>query len=715
MEIGEPIGYDELELSCRRDDKFHGMQFEASTSTLEFYGNAADYLEEQKVLFGLRANVIYRSEISCDGTYEEVYRGRLNFGKFKKTCGTTCRVAVPAEEDSCRVVFKSRFDQKVDIDSTTAFDKITGLPNYAGLGIDMDIPAKALEVGTIGEVGAGSNAINDTVSVGGYWIARPTYETAINDSIDTGQLIPTTDHQHSLDDFDPPISPQLLFEDLITCFPGEFEYSFRHAGTFSIEAVNPIAVVSIKVKVVQWDAEGNIFDDADLIQEITLPYSGEISSLTAPFDETLAGTMTIPDGIGVYSFFEIAFSAPPPDVDFNVTFNPNTRMSITATKLCPDTTAQVYLIHETLSRVVEAVTNRCIRAKSDYYGRIDSQPFAAAEDGCGGLRLLTSGLKLRQAPEDQDKFFASAKDLLEGLNGIDNIGFAIEDDTTMPGFFVLRVEPVDHFYQDAEMLVLDSIPKVETEEQETLHYSKILIGYKKWEVEEVNGLGEPNSNREYRTSLDTISNPLDATSALVTGSYPIEVTRQQSFAKSGAADTSYDNDIFLITLQRNAYDFEVEQGGITSPTNIFDPGTLLNYRLTPARNMLRWAKSVFNSYPNFGSSLYKIFFGSGTGNIVASGELTDSTCKLEAGVLAENQDISPTTFADQSEAIPLWRPEYSTFEYPLSVAQYQQLKANPYGYISYQCGNGEYEKAFIKEIKFKVAKGKATFTLIKKW
>lgn len=305
--------------------------------------------------------------------------------------------------------------------------------------------------------------------------------------------------------------------------------------------------------------------------------------------------------------------------------------------------------------------------------------------------------------------------MLEGLNGIDNIGFSIEDDTTIPGYFVLRVEPVGHYYQDTEMLVFDAIPVADDEVQESLHYSKVLIGYKKWEVEEVNGLGEPNSTREYRTSLDTISNTLDVTSALVTGSYPIEVTRQQSFAESGAADTSYDNDIFLITLERNAYGFAVEQGGITSPSNIFDPATLLNYRLTPARNMMRWAKSVLNSYPNLGGSSHRIFFGSGTGNITASGELTDPTCKLEAGVLAENQDISPTTFADQAEATPLWRPEFSTFEYPLSVAQYQQLKANPYGYISHQCGNGAYEQSFIQEIKFKVAKGKATFTLKKKW
>lgn len=716
IEIDEPIGYNELELSTKRDDKYHGMQFEASTSTLEFYGNGALYLQNQKALYGLRANVIYRSEIACDNDeFEEVYRGRLNFGKYKETCGNTCRVSLPAEEDNCAVIFKSRFDQKVDIDSVTAFDKLTGLPTYAGLGITIDIPAKALEVGTVGNVGPGSNAINDTVSIGSYWIARPTYEVTENDSIDTGHLFPSVDKQAFPDDFAAPISPQLLFDDIITCFPGTFTYEFRNAGNILLEAEDePFLIQSIKSKAVQWDGVGNIFENAVLIDEIEIEGTVGGFDYSTDFDATHSGTMAIPEGIGVYSFIEIAFAVPD-DMFINLTYNPNTRMSITATKLCPDTPAQVYMVHETLSRVAEAITNRCLRIRSDYYGRIDSQPFAADTDGCGSLRVLTSGLKLRQAPDDQDKFFASMKDLLEGLNGIDNIGFAIQEDDTIPGFFVLRVEPMEYFYQDTEMLVLDSIPIADSEVQETLFYSKVLIGYKRWEVEEVNGLGEPNSNREYRTSLDTISNPLDATSAFVTGSYPIEVTRQQSFAESGAADTTYDNDIFLICVTRNAYDFEVEQGGITSPANIFDPATLLNFRLTPVRNLFRWAKSIFNSYPNISSSLDRLFFSSGTGNIIAEGQLTDSDCRLENGNVAENQDLSINNFANTADATPLYRPEYVTFEYPLSVAQYRMLKALPYGYISYQCGSSAYEKGFIQEIKFQVAKGIATFTLKKQW
>lgn len=714
-EIDEPIGWSDIQLSMKRDETYHGMQFEASLTSLQFYGEAADLLMTERALNRVQANVIFRAEVSCENdTWEEVYRGRLNFGKFKRLCGKTCLVSIPPEEDSCRVIFKARFDQKVDIDATVAFDKITGLPTYTWLGQTIEIPAKALEVGTVGQVGAGSDAVNRLLSVSGIWMVRPTYEVVGDDSIDTGQLDPISNQQLFPADFEIPLTPQLLFEDQIDCFNGEFPYEIRNAGVINVQG--PVALI-VSSQLIQWDGEGTLTDDGTILETTEIiPLTVYPGDALINFDVTHSDTMAIPDGEGVYSVIRIDFETGGfDDKTFNITFNPNTSFSITARKLCPATDAQVYLIHETLSKTVEAVTNRCIRARSDYYGRIDSEPFAAPVDGCGGLRLLTSGLKLRQAPTDQAKFFPSCKDLMEGLNAVDNIGFSIDEDPDIAGKFIWRVEDVAYFYQNSELLFCDFVPIGEAEEQESGYYSRILIGYKKWEVEEVNGLGEPNSNREYRTSIDTINNTLDRTSAIVTGSYAIEITRQQSFAESGAADTSYDNDTFMICLVRDPYGFHVEQGNITGAANLFDPATILNYRLTPVRNLMRWAKSIFNSYANLGNTSSRLFFSSGTGNFIAEGMLDDETCRIESHVIAENQDIQTSDFAQAADYTPLWRPELITFEYPLSVAQYMTLKANPYGYISFQCGDGPVEQGFIQEINFQLVKGKATFILKRKW
>lgn len=719
LEIEEPRGWGDFQLSMKRDEKYHGMQFEAGVGTLEFFGNAIPYLQAAKALNGIKANVILKSEIACEGgDYEQVYRGRLNFGRYKESCGTTCTISLPAEEESCRVIFKSRFDQKVDLDSTTAFDKITGLSNYTQIGQEITIPAKALQAQIEGYVIEGGDeiVIEPQVTVDGKVIVRPSYADERYNSIQTGQLLPFGNYQSEDDEFAQPISPQLLYEDNLKCFNEDLEYEFRLKGSFTVDSTSGgDDVTSVKLKVVSWDAIGNIFDDAVILHETTLPYSGGVP-VTGTFDQTYSGTLVPVEGATLYGFIE--YDLDPSLIGFytiTTTFDPETYVNISAVKKCPPTQSEVYLIHETLSRVTEAITNRCIRVKSAYYGRIDSQPFAFDEDGCGSLRLLTSGLKLRRAPEDEDKFFASAKELIEGLYAIDNIGFSVDEDDTLPGFYVLRIEPVEYFYQDRELISFDFIPEGDIEVQESMHYSKVLAGYKKWKVEQVNGLGEPNSEREYRTSLDTISNPLDIQSNIVTGSYPIEITRQQSFADTGAADTTYDNDIFLICLTRNAYDFEVEQGGISNDANIFDPGTLLNFRITPVRNLMRWFKSIVNSYVSLGGTDKKLFFSSGTGNITASGLLTEPICRLEAAAIAENQDLWVNSFSNVSDATPLWRPETVSFEYPLSVADYLSLKSDPYGYISYQCGTGSFANGFIKEIRFNVAKGTASFTLIKKW
>lgn len=719
LEIQEPIGWADFELSMKRDDVYHGMQFEVSTGALRFFGIAADYLQTQKDTNGIFSNVTFTAESTCDETYDTIVQGRLNFGKYKDICGNLCVIEVPFEEEGCKVIFKNRFDQKVDVDINIGLDGTSVLPDYAQLGQTIEVPGKALQTAVDGSVSEEGFAISATVlSVTGITLmVRPNYEIQRYSNINTGNLIATSncDAFGDSDDCPGPLSPQLLFEDQIECFDGNFTYASRYKGSFSKEA--GAGLISVKHKIIQWDATGTLPVDGVVVQESTI-YDGLPTPPTGPvsfdFDTTLSGTTTIADGVGFYAVIEVFTTADSGGTEINILFDTETSILIEAIKLCPPSDVQYYMVHELLSRVAEKITNKCLRVKSAYYGRIDSQPFAFDSDGCGSLRLLTSGLKLRNAPDG--KFFVSAKELIGGLNAIDNIGFSIEPDPTIEGKHLLIIEPVDYFYQDFEMLSIDAIASLTNQVQEAMHYAKINVGYKKWEVEQINGLNEFNSTREYRTNADTISTILDITSNLVAGSYPIELTRQQSFADSGAADTTYDNEAFIICLARTAYDFIVEQDGITSPANIFDPATIMNFRISPLRNLMRWFKSIINTYPSITSSASKLFFNAGTGNYLASGMLTDPTCRLENGVITENMNLGINNFANTAEATPSLRNETAAFEYPLSIAQYNQIKANPYGYISYTCGlNTTRVKGFIKEIKFRPARGMANFNLRKKW
>lgn len=728
LAIDEPIGFADFELSMRRDDKTHGMQFEASTGALKFWGTAANYLIDQKKLYGIKANVVFTAHEYCNDPYQpiEEITGRLNFGKFRKICGDQCTVEIPLEEDGCKVIFKNKYDQKVDLDNSIAQDGLTPLPQYAALGIDIDLPAKALDVRAEGYVAATGDAdgITNTPLESGYVHIRPRYQDERFNSIQTGQLAnPVSSFSINQAFGGLPPSPQILFEDNVACFSGPAAYEVRLKGSFTLNGDNDFLWAKLRwleYNFPEDEGPGSLGPEATVIQEFDiLPPTGPGGyprPNTQSYDRTFTGIVNLKYGYGYYAVLELAVL--PGIFTISNTFDAETYFLVSIKKECPTTTTDAYLIHETLSRIAESITNGCVRVKSAYYGRTDSQPFAFAEDGCGALRMLTSGLKIRNAPDG--KFFASIKDVFEGLNPIDNIGFDITTDSDDANRYIMRIESVDFFYQDNEVFVIDHIPEVTSEVQEQMHYARILVGYKKWEVEGVNGLDEFNSNREYRTSLDVVSSTLDITSIFIAGSYPIEITRQQSFAESGAADTKFDNEIFIITLLRQAYDFVVEQGGVSDAENIFDPPTIYNARISPVRNLMRWYKTIAAGYANLGDSANKLWFSAGTGNYNAIMELIagayDALCKMESMPISERQDVFITHFARPADYTPLWQNETAAFEYPLNVAEYKALTTNPYGYISIRCGSsGAYEKAYIKEVKFKPAKGIGNFVLIKKW
>lgn len=718
--IDEPQGFADIILNMKRDDVWHGMFFEASTSDLQFYGDGADYLRDKKETQGMRADVTFRVLQSC-GVYDEpevILEGKLDFRKYSATCGTNCIVSIPVEQTGCIMTLRNRYDQKVDLDSNVAFNKTTALQQYAGLNFEMEIATKELEASVDGSVSEEGDSVSFSVGATDFitnTYIRPTYSTERSNSIATGQLVPVSAWEtdgFALDDS--AISPQLLYEDNIECFDGDFSYSTRKKGNLSITG-GAGTLDNLDLLLVTWDGVGNIFDDHTVVDSVSIA-----TSLAFPvnynFDASVSGTISLPDGIGLYALLAIRTDTSIGATrDYVITFDDDTFFTLSAPKICPATNANVYMVNEALSRVTEAITDGCLKVRSDYYGRTDSEPYASDEDGCGALRILTSGLKLRRSPDG--KFFMSLKDGFEGLRGIDNIGMGIEDNPSIAGAQQLRIEPVEHFYQDEEVLFLPKVPNAVTAVQEQLHYSLIKSGYKKWEVESINGLNEFNSTREYRTSLSTVSNTLDIQSNFIAGGYPWEVTRQQSFAATGQADTKFDNDTFIAVVERDAYGFHIEQGNIENPTNIFSPETAYNWRIRPFYNLMRWFKSIANSYPNLVDTTNKLFFSSGTGNFLAGGEIGGAypECKLENTQKSENRDLYISDFVNPTDAVPLWKPEYMTFKYLLSVAEYRQLKSSPYGYIRVECGNGNFVRGFIQEVRYSLVKGSADFVLKLKW
>jgi hypothetical protein len=751
IEVAQPIGFAEIELSIIRDEKYHGVGFEASTGNLEFSGTGARILRDAKNADGINASVVFRATALCNAYQEEevIVEGRINFGTYQEKCGEDCSVSVGVEEDSCIVVLRNREDQDIDVDSLVAFDKQTPLVPYAAMGIDQVLPAVSLDARI--EASVGEDTVDEheellydlePAYIREYQI-RPTYYDKKYNSLNTAQLDDPTNKVGFIwndegDDVlaDQSLSPIFLMEENTTCYNGVFQPSvdIRIKGTLTVHSDQDDYFLQVIVYIVKIDASYQELPHRKLGND-PANYPGELiantiymesenapTDLVLNFDEVYSNpSLTILPGESLWAYINVTArpaAERPDNMTINVVFDPETSVLVTQDQSCPSTNAQVYMLHETLSRAVESITNNCARVKSAYYGRTESEPFSFPQDGCGGLRFVTSGLKIRKA--EKPFFFTSFKKIIDDLNGIDNIGFGLEDDETNPNKKIVIVEDVEHFYQDEVVLTLEAVPDAVSTLQESMHVSRFLIGYKKWEVERVNGLDEVNSTREYRTNFETLNNILDVRSDFVTGSYAWEITRQQSFASTGAADTKFDNDTFLACVNRAGYNtFTVERGEVADGDNIYSPNTKYNIRITPARNALRWFKSIANGYTNIYNTSNKIFFSSGTGNISACIKLIDTgysdPCVDEAVKLCENQDLSISLFSDVDKGAPIWKNETIDFDYPLSIGEYKLLKQNRYKKIKFQCGLGEYDEGWIKEIKFRPIEGEATFTLIKKY
>jgi hypothetical protein len=94
---------------------------------------------------------------------------------------------------------------------------------------------------------------------------------------------------------------------------------------------------------------------------------------------------------------------------------------------------------------------------------------------------------------------------------------------------------------------------------------------------------------------------------------------------------------------------------------------------------MRWFKSIAAPTPTITNEALK--FTSGTGNYIAESRFADQ-CFIETGLVTENQTVVST---DVVAPTPIWQAIYATFSAPLTMAQFELIKADVYGAIRFRC------------------------------
>lgn len=341
---------------------------------------------------------------------------------------------------------------------------------------------------------------------------------------------------------------------------------------------------------------------------------------------------------------------------------------------------------------------------------------SANTSGIGTQLLLTkvgddSWLLSAHAP-----MFASFQEMIEALNCIHAVGFGLERDTIRTDHtdrFFVRVEPISYFYKDSLIaMTCDNVDTIETDASAGEAISVFKTGYSKWEAEEANGLDEFLSRREYRTTLNSLRKTLEKQCKYVASGYALEVTRRK--LGTSTTDWRYDNDTFIICLTENTEtgattDFMSETNSLASgSTGLLDAPSVYNYRISPARNALRWLPYIVNSYADWTTGT--LVFMSGDGNYTAQGLLASDP--IEAYALNESATLSLDTLHDSSIR-PIYRNEVVKFKYPMSYEQWKYINTdnNKYGKVRYSVNGGAYEEGYIKELKYDLYGGIAEFTL----
>lgn len=845
-EINEPVGWADVSIEVSRDKDAHGIFFDYQGNDFLFYKEAFHLLKAAYEQDGIEAYYVLKIEQECGGTeLEELYRGRLLFAKAVFNCGDECFVKLPIETVSEVMTLRNRWDQKVDLQTLKGFDEVTDLEPYKNLGREVMLPAKTIVLKNEADWN-----FEETVSNGLLDIGAPVFDTA-PESWNYGwfNAQPQFDNLKSAEfgNFSTEQAPAirwicngwngalqcpdifrtrapldyafgtLLFDwqtnaVLVNAengsqnmnFIGGFDLVLSYSMQVQTNRAQMLwlqSVVIIKKK----DGGHELIYDA---MKLNATWPGAMTGDPQPgtfwqrettntvSDSILLNNIHLEDGdllfvvlTGLCRFSNREAQNNDPGPTF---ISKGGQVSMIANSQADTSPAKVFLINESLCRVAEAITDGKIRAYSDYFGRVDSEPYPALKDGCGSLEGITNGIFVRRqenrAPDQPAPMPVSLKDLFDGLNPIHNIGFGLEKDPFREGYSILRVEPWKFFYSSDVLLWCDGVNNIEKSVQDQEHFSTFLVGYEKWEAEQYNGLDEFLTKRKYRTTLSTVKNELSKLSKFIASGYALEITRRQ---QTGSKDWRFDNDTFIICMKRggakagaliyaedphtfqiavwgddfsfwdsffavgdtihidsadNAGEFTitdienitgnvkvtvaetvngglgfgtitnltggmaVELGNVTNPQNIIDPPTIYNYRISPARNALRWMDTILSSYRQAGPDA-KIIFMDGEGNFAASGKMQSPVCRLEKEELSENQSLDISVFANAEKGLPLLRGERVSFEYPMSAKDFRTLLQLPYGIIAYR-NNCEEGRGWIDNIKYQPNEGLATFTLI---
>ena len=371
-------------------------------------------------------------------------------------------------------------------------------------------------------------------------------------------------------------------------------------------------------------------------------------------------------------------------------------ISIVSDTTFSGTRTDAILIHDAANSLIKKMTGT-FDVYSDYLGGF-SQGYDA--QGCGHRFAIMLGLHVRGYTFIQKPFAMSFDEWWSGANPILNLGLGPE---FVNGVERIRIESKDHFYDDNPILYFDNVEGIESGYDKSKIFNSIEIGFPNWSAESASGIDDPQTKHIYSTIFKIIGQGISLLSTWFAASLGIEQTRRNKAEQ--AKDWRLDNNIIIIALDSNEASPESFVPEVGSPftviTNLLNPDTRYNVRLTPYRNIKRWLKYLSGCLQSNLSD--PIRFNSGEGNYTMSVGANSDAC--DTGTWVENQDVIPLS-------TPYFTPETYTVIVDLTWSNYKLLRAFRHRAIAISQTDANHKICHISSLAYDIAHAKAS---IKCW
>lgn len=536
----EPIGWDSIVFSVKRDPDWHGLNYEYSDGDIQLEFDCiagGDFIDKIYKENGLDAEIILQQGSIVNNMEMLEYTGRLVLSTFKRLKG---RVACSVERKSLQDVVKARFDTKVDLFSSKDLDQndlskprvMRILTHPKTIPQQLIVRDENQRTSDQGVTVAGTNIL-----------IYPNTKDPNN-----------TIKQITQRDFGP-VGRQESEPFFIAEVSGDFTFSIDLDWSLTTELQKkPGSIISNReyrnLQVTTYfeikKTNGTLYYPTQpIIHYQRSKLDGKDFSVNCSFK--FNGSVNIQIGERVYLFTAFSYTA---STQQSINYSARLRksiLSLTGNSSTPPTYIKGMMLYETGNRILNSVTGKQNLLYSDFFGRTD---VGYPVDGCGAGNCITNGFQLRQFAENKG-IEISFKNFLESLSSIYCLGMAYENNSD--GQEIVRVERIEHFYRDAEILLIEDAADYEEESAQELVFSSIEIGYKKYPEEGEKMLDEFNTVHEYVTPIRSHDNKFSKLSDLIASGYAIENTRRELYSSEGASknSTKYDDDKFIISVLRS--------------------------------------------------------------------------------------------------------------------------------------------------------------------